>query len=464
MPGQASPAARRPPLNFVLLRRPAHIYIEFALAAAILFVIVKAFLFLRVNGFLPPPFFEDVSDTFMDWYNTVYWGHRDGTYSEWYSVYPPFAIVFMNLLSSPSCYSDSPTIGRACDPLPVYLLTALLFVNTALAFVEYRKADRRTAWPRALAVGLGASALFGWERANVIVCCLTFFILAHGTLLRSTWLRWICFAVTANLKPYLIVAVIGRLLHRKWRWFEGCAVATMLIYAASYMILGRGSPFELARDIFTFSAPQENITMASLNGSTTYNSVIEALRTQLPLTFYLGSSLIETVEAMAPWFIKIADLAVLMCLVGAVFRPRAIPSRRLAALALVALLTNSKSLGPYAEVFLFFLVFFEKWNSVGQALAIMSVYLLAIPWDMIVVTIIHINADSWLSGKLVGLDSGLTFGGLARPALLLVVQYSLAATSLMDLARGWRDGRRPAPVADDNSIAMNNQARRSAPT
>src|ERR1700727_592453 len=88
------------------------VYIEFAMAVVILFAVYKVLAFFYSAGYLPPPFFDQSLDTFMDWYNTVYWGYRPGTYDEWYSVYPPFAFLFMRIFSTPSCYYDSSAIAR----------------------------------------------------------------------------------------------------------------------------------------------------------------------------------------------------------------------------------------------------------------------------------------------------------------------------------------------------------------
>ena len=423
----------------------AHVFIEFIFAAIILVAIYQCVVFFYYEGRLPAPFFDDASDTFMDWYNTVYWGYRHGTYDEWFAIYPPFSFVFMKIFSRPSCYTESASIGRECDPLGAWVVTAFGILNAILVYLDYRKADSRTAWPRAIAVGLGASALFGWERGNVIVCCFTFFILAHGRMLRSTWLRWICFGIMANLKPYLVLMVLGRMLRRKWRWVEGCGIACVLIYAVGFMFLGTGSPLDLISNMLIFSGTPESVTIYFLDYATTYNSMLEILKTQLPLMFYLGSKPIELVELIAPWVIKLADLGVLACYAGAMLRPTKLSSYRIAAMAMLLLLTNTKTVGGYSEVFLLFFVFFEKWDRVGQVVALVAAYALSVPWDMVLVNIIHVDTDSWLSGRRVGFDFGLTLGGLVRPGLLLSIQFGLVAASFMDLTGiRWRKPQFPA--------------------
>jgi hypothetical protein len=418
---------KRIPLKF-------HVYVELLLAAVILVAIYKLIVFFFSEGYLPSPFWDDVGDTFMDWYNTVYWGYRHGTYDEWFAIYPPFAFLFMTMFSIPSCYSESSPIGRECDPIGAWVVVGFAIINCILVYLDYRKSDSRTALPRAVAVGLGTSALFGVERGNVIVACFTFFILAHGRMLRSTWLRLICFGITVNLKPYLIVIVLGRLLHRKWRWAEGCAISVVLIYAASFMFLGRGSPFDLISDMLIFSGTPDKVTLDYMEYATTYTSALILLKSQLPLMFYLGSRPIELAEQLVPWVVGLGALGVLVCFAGAVFRPTKLSTYRLGALTMILMLTASRSVGIYAEVFLLFFVFFEKWESVGQAVALVAAYLVSVPWDYMLVKIIHVDEDSWLSGRRVTFDFGLTYGGIIRPALLLAIEYGLVMTSLSDLS------------------------------
>jgi hypothetical protein len=411
------------------------VYIEYSMAVVVLFAIYNVFAFFYSAGYLPPPFFDQSLDTFMDWYNTVYWGYRPGTYDEWYSVYPPFAFLFMKLFSTPACYDVSSVIARDCDPLGAWTITGFTIINAFLLYFDYRKSDVRTALPRTVALGLGLPALFAWERGNVIVPCFTFFILAHGRTLHKTWLRWLCFGIMVNLKPYLLIVIIGRIIRRYWRWVEGCGVACVLIYVASYMIFGKGSPLEIISDTITFSGIPNVISLDFIEYSTTYGAILDILKSQLPLMHFIGSGPMEFVELTAPWAMKAGLWGVLACYAAAIWRPSAFSNHRLAALTMVLLLTISRGAGGYAELFLFYLVFLEKPKSVGQIIALSVAYILCIPWDYMLVRIVHTITDSYLSGRTVGYDFGVTLGAVARPGLLLVMEYALVAASLMDVYR-----------------------------
>ena len=244
--------------------------------------------------------------------------------------------------------------------------------------------------------------------------------------------------MSVNFKPYLVITVIGRLIRGKWRWAEGCAVATVLVYVASYILMGKGSPLELISDVSYFSHFTGNpdvIALDFVEYATTYVDLLLAVKSQLPLMHFIGSLPLEVLEKTLPIVMKLGSLGALLALAGAVWRPLAISAHRLAALILCVLLTLSPSAGGYAEVFLIFLVLFERWNSVGAAIALVSAYLLAVPWDVQIVKIIYRVTFSYLSGRVVGSDYGVTLGALVRPGFLLLLQYGLVLASLTDIFR-----------------------------
>jgi hypothetical protein len=61
--------------------------IEFVLMLAMFAGLARLIKFFHYQGYLPAPFVFDVSDTFMDWFNTAYYAHNNGGYSAWSSAY-----------------------------------------------------------------------------------------------------------------------------------------------------------------------------------------------------------------------------------------------------------------------------------------------------------------------------------------------------------------------------------------
>jgi hypothetical protein len=224
--------------------------LEWLLGALVLISLLNAVRFLHAHGLLPQPFFPNYWDTWMDGINTAMWAHLPGAYDVWRSIYPPLSFVWLKIFSLSQCYADADGFSiRDCDWVFRYTMWGFFFLNLPLIYLMYRRTDGRTAVPRAIAVGLGLPMLFALERGNLVIPCFTFF----APFLRSARLKWLCVAMTVNFKPYLIGPVFASLLRRRWRWFEGCVVSIILVYAVSYVLYGSGSPMEVIENMIIFA-------------------------------------------------------------------------------------------------------------------------------------------------------------------------------------------------------------------
>ena len=113
--------------------------------------------------------------------------------------------------------------------------------------------------------------------------------------------------------------------------------------------------------------------------------------------------------------------------------------QRLGGLAMALFLTTTNP-GGYAEIFLIYFVFQEKFRAIGLIVALISTYLLCIPWDYSLFKIAHQIEDSYLSNRTVGYDLSVTLGTLVRPALVLAIDLGLVWASLADMYRALRSG------------------------
>lgn len=375
-----------------------------------------------VEGYLADPFLHSKADSFTDWYNPAYWAHNPGTYSIWRSIYPPFAFIFVRLLSDSRCYGYSIDSARSCDPMGIVVISVLTIVNFVLALLVYRKVDKATALPRAIAVGLGFPALYAWERGNLNVPCFTAYILAYGNLLKSTRLRSFLEATTLNFKPYLILVLAGHIVKRQWTRLEWSALWFVVIYAASFASFGAGDPLSIVKNTRGF----EHIPDVDLiSFATTYTAFLTILKLPLPLTSLLGSVPIETAESIIPMLIYAGAAGVLPCLAYSFFRPNICTREQVAAITLIFFMSLSTSAGGYALQFALFFVFFSRWNGVGQSFAIVATYLWCIPIDFPIFFIFRDYGYSFLGQRNVYYDLALTYGEVIRPGLLLLLEYGL---------------------------------------
>ena len=417
-----------------VVRHGLAVWMEWVFGFLIIAAIVGLVVDVMVDGYLPDPFLNSKSETFTDWYNPAYWTHNQGTYSAWSSIYPPFSFVFIRLFSNPACYYYGVDAARGCDPAGIVVVSVLTIVNFVLAWLTFHKVDRATAFPRALAVGLGFPALYAWERGNLLVPCFTAFILAYGSLLKSARLRTLCAVISLNFKPYLILALTGRIVKREWIWLEWCALWFVAVYAASYAIFGAGDPLTIVQNTLGF---EHSPSVDLISFATTYNALLTILKLPLPLTDILGSSPIEIAESVLPILMYAGLAGALPCLAYAMVRPNICTRSQASALMLLLFMSVSTSAGGYALHFALFFILFETWRGPLRIVVMASTYLWCIPFDYPIFYIMHEYGFSFLGQRNVQYDLALTFGELLRPGLLLVIEYGLvwllAANILRDL-------------------------------
>lgn len=412
--------------------------IEYGFVLLILAGIAASFSFLLSAGYLPPPFVYDPTDTMMDWFNTAYWAVNGRMYDVWNSVYPPLSFEFLKIFSIHSCYRNDAFVGRDCDWLGRSALLFSFALNAVLTFRAFYVIDRRTALARAAAMAFGLPMIYALERGNLIIPCYACFVLGHGRILRSARLKWAAVALSVNFKPYLLAAVVPYLLRRRWRWFEGAFLACGLVYLLSYAALGSGSPGEMLSSMTTYVQSGGNSLFGALYYAASYSSILNYLHFGIPLVRFVGSRPIETMESVLPVLIWLGEVGVAGAFVIAALRPNIVPVHRLAALSVAAALSFTE-FGGYAEVFLLFLVFQERWRGPSRIVALISAYLLCVPADYALVLLAHPVEGSYLTNRTVGNDLSITLGTLVRPGLVLIIQYALTAATLAEL---WREPRR----------------------
>jgi len=409
---------------------------EFLFMAFILYGVMHSLNFLRTTGFLPPPFFYGINDTFMDWFNTTWYAVNPGGYDVWRTAYPPLCFVFLSIFSLHSCYTESTPIARGCDWVGLVTLFTFFVINGVLIYKSYRFVDARTAIPRSIAMALGLPMLFTLDRGNLIMPTLTVFILGHSRLLKSARLKWIALALAINFKPYLFVTLIPQACRRRWRWFEGAAIALGLVYITTVWIVGDGTPTEIVANTLNYATPQNATFLDSAIYAASYTSILDVFKLNFSLMNLVGSRAMDLSIVGLPLLIRAGQIGVILSFLAAAIRPTAVSTHRLTALS-VALVMTSTELGGYAEVFLLYLVFMERWKGVARIVPLVSAYILSLPFDIPVVMFAPVVQDSYLTGRAVNMNITVNVGEIVRPALVLLIEYGLVCATLIDVARPW---------------------------
>ncbi|QNO28182.1 DUF2029 domain-containing protein [Sphingopyxis sp. OPL5] len=391
-------------------------------------------------GYLPQPFVFDTNDTFMDWFNTAYWANNPGIYNVWRSIYPPLSFVFLDATSLPGCYLHNSFTARDCDWLGRGTIYIFYVIDVVLAWVCFRRLDRRTAPTRTIAIALGLPMLFTIERGNLILVAFAFFMIAHGPVTSSKPWRWFAAAVTINFKPYLVLPMLAHAVKRDWRTLEVAGIATIALYLVTLALVGSGTPMELAANTANWVVFQGGQVWNEVNYSTSYAPLLMFRTLDIPLLQFVPSRLIETIEFLVPIVIRSSQLVALAALAAAWLQPRALPTHRIAAILLGAYLVT-QSPGGYTQLFLLFLVLMETWKGAGPIAAIVCAYLLCLVGDWPLATVLDVTSASWLGERTVTASFGLTAGHFIRPGLIVIMLWALSLDSIVRVVRAHRSQR-----------------------
>lgn len=424
---------------FQLARRTGAL-IELALAALVLAGLAASIVRGSSLGYPPQPFSYDPSDSFMDLYNPAYWSHRADAYTRWRAVYPPLSFLMLRWTSWAPCYVQGPLSGRACDQLSMLLLGLAWAGGCVLAFAGYRKMRLPNAGLRTVALGLGYPMLYALDRGNVLVFAFVLTVLAEP--LVSPRARYVALAAAANFKPYLLVLAIPDLVARRWGGAAAVFGLAGLIYAASLLLFGGGSPAVLVNNVRYLIGLTAANYWNNLYASTSYGGLIA----------HLAHS--GTPAGRLLWIpVALGEAGALAVLVLAWRRGGGVEWDVLAGLLLAGVMTAFGASG-YAAVFLVWLAFRQRWSGPAAAVVLVAAYLVSIPFDLVIRAVPQAPVVAYWSGRLVAAQVGISVGQLLRPALVLIIQYGFIGLALASL-------RRAEPEGDAQDAGLGSGAGRS---
>ena len=407
--------------------------IESIFAVLLLAAIACALAHLIQHGYLPQPFYYQIGASQMDLYATAYWAYHQGAYTIWHSLYPPISFDFLRLFTTPACYAAGEAAGRRCDGIASIILVVMFLVNLILVWLTYRRADRRTAIPRAIAVAAGLPMLYALERGNLLIPCFTAFILGVGTLVRSPFWRKVALAVSVNFKPYLLVVILPAVARRDWRWLLGFGSIGLLVYAGSFLLQGDGTPMQLLKGMGAYAGGKQEALWANLYFSTSYWPLIRFLEARQAFAAAMDPGAITVIDGCLIGLMRIVQFGAAACMVAAIARPSRVNANRFMALyAALIFTTVTNGSSGYAQFFLYFLIFLEPWRGAIRITMLISAYLLCLPLDQAIWPMMHGATYSFLGGKVVFYSFGVSVGQILRPGLLLVIQFGLIALNLTD--------------------------------
>jgi hypothetical protein len=416
-------------------RRPALArHVEFAGMILVLAGLTHTVWNFVLLGYLHPPFVFDVTDTFMDWFNTAYWAHNPGAYSVWRTIYLPLSFIITGLLGDPTCYGNAPFDARDCDKVGIIFLLAAYLACVAVTAIAFWRTDRSTALFRTIAVAAGGPLLFALERGNLIMFAYVAFVLLYAGMIRSKAAVALASGFLINMKVYLLFPVLAFAVKRQWRLLELSGIAAIAIYLLSLAFVGAGTPVELAKNLANWFNYRAGSLWEEVLYSTTYGPYLLFDELQYPVREFVDQQWVDRVKVAIQYEVLASRAIAILCIAGAWFYPKAITLQRLVFFILMQSFIVQNP-GGYAMILIVFLVLLERWKNVGTGIAIVCAYLVSIPTDTTVALITQVPRVAWLSGRMVEVDYELPLGALIRPGLLVIMLWSLAIDTLIDLHR-----------------------------
>ena len=393
-------------------------YLYFLLSTNIIFIIYSL-VYVYQNEYLPSPFLYDKNDTFMDFFNPLYWSDNDTRYSVWNSIYPPLSFIilkFLNAISGPIFASD-PFLLREAGTNIKYLLFLIFLVSPALTIYYYNH-KYFSFKIKFIIYFIFISSLpfiFTLERGNLIIFSLP--LLSILLFNKNCFLKILSLSLLINLKPYFVILIIPYVLQKNWIILLKTIFATLVIYIITTILLGSG--------FFSF--------MQNLTG---FNNSIFSLREimSMPSSITNFSILIENYKDIPMqeifYFINILIVFlyyILLVFVGwilFVFREN-LSEQELLLIILLSMMCFLYQIGGYAIIFFLALlpILYKNFRY-----GLFFVFLIFLPLDLLpIYSDIIYDRPSYFSNNNVDIYYTLGFGTIFRP---IVIYFLLLYVSI----------------------------------
>lgn len=378
-------------------------------------------------GYLPPPAFAFVDDTFADFFHTTYWAYHDERYSEWLAVHPPFVFAIAQLVSFKECFLFEGLASRdGCGRLSLYLLLGITF---AAAFVNARLFSDDLAWQILCFVTIASSfpILYAIERGNFILFGYSFVVLSVAT--KSRVAQGFFLACAISVKQYLIVLLGFAFLKMHWRAVISCGISGLALLAISAAYLPAPDFLRFIENMFAFVGDENIGNLWRLPYSTSVNGFISFSKTADAQYFF--DALVEVLPFLTTDLIfyyartlQIFVFALICAVVVGLFRlQNRISDSYISFASLICLFNLSDATAAYALIML--LAYLPTVREELSRKDFAALFLLFQPADGNLLVLGEIPGQlSYLSGETVTSTLAFTYGSIVRPgALLLLLSF-----------------------------------------
>lgn len=373
--------------------------------------------FYYYHQYLPAPFVWNKQDSFMDFYNPLYWVIKDGFYTTFNSVYPALNYYILKIFSlglSSYVVLDPYDFRTANSNLSIFLvLLYLLIIFVVTRLGEWRKlADANSVlsyWICAASVPV----LFALERGNLIFIALLF--LALYLHVNGSWAKAFYLALLINMKPYFLILMIQYI--NRHRFDRKMILKIGVILVLVFVIFG----FFAHIDFIRFIKAYVGLARAGLsNGALSVDGII-ALPHNLSSLAVIENILYlpDTPAIYANWFSAMKFIGLLgpvILLMISLIKP--LSKEELLIAACLVIMNFSISTGGYILLIYIILLPYFLQKTQYRQLAILALLIFSLPLDFIhVLKSPFTEVTSYFAGDIVTKDVELwvALGTVVRP-------------------------------------------------
>lgn len=384
------------------------------------------FFFFKKNHYLPSPFVVDKNDTFMDFYNPLYWVIKDGFYTTFNSIYPALNYFILKFFTGGVVSEEvlnAFQLRNENSELTIFVLTvyiAILYLAVNLG--EWKKFSFGTRALVFVACLCSTPVLFAFERGNLIFFALLFMALylnASKGAAKSFYL-----ALLINIKPYFIILLVQYINNIKLNWKTCFFTGIFSILIFSILGLWVGVDFiNFFKAYIVFSKPSS----ISAEGIFSLPNSLGALARGR--TLFGENSIFGYTSSFAFWFstLKVINhLTVAALLAICVFKK--ISQKELLISAIVILTNFSSSTSGYILLAYIPLIAYLIDDADYKIILFFVVAIFTLPIDwVLILKVPYSGIVSYLGGNLTINHGNFYFGlgSIVRPILNYFIMISM---------------------------------------
>jgi hypothetical protein len=344
--------------------------------------IIYISLFIKEYRQLPSPFFSDKNDTFMDFFNPLWWSTKQGIYSEWGSIYPPLNFILLKIIKEffyplKNYFNGFEIRGYSLNTLYIIIIAYIFIPMNMLLHKDWSGFNVKEKITLYFIIISSVPYLFAFERGNLIVLCLLFIpTILHSSNIKSA----LSLALLINIKPYFIILSFGYLISGNINKFFVTMISTISIFVISGLLLCDDF-YKLIPNIINFGSARDDISIRAILSMpislTSYINILDLF----VIRKYEYASYIGVIEFIST-SLKLANYSLLLLLMYtlAVLKNN-LTEMEIMTIIIFAAVYFIESIGSYGLIFYLPLLPYIKQYKFGKVIYGIIILIYA-PWDI----------------------------------------------------------------------------------